>query len=329
MARPRVFISSTFYDLKQVRENIDTFINSLGYIPIRNEEGQIPYGNDDVLDQDCYDEVENCDIFVSIIGSRFGSESSYGRMSISQKELETAIYLNKQIYIFIDKNVQAEYETYKLNKNLKSMKWRHVDDRRIYEYLDELNELDINKPMFAFETSKDIITKLQEQWSGLFQKLLKTQEERIRFNVVEKLEDAAEMFHRIADYFVERDTNRDASLSQMLKTNHPAFVRLGEVINVSYKIVFLNVGQLNQYLSNIGFKLLPNSNDDQLDEYINWAAISLDQSERMFIRIAKKLFDSSWDLVYISNELWADHYIILNVEELQAAVSKDSEEMSY
>ena len=41
MARPRVFISSTFYDLKQIRADLDNFIRSLGYDVVRNEEGAI------------------------------------------------------------------------------------------------------------------------------------------------------------------------------------------------------------------------------------------------------------------------------------------------
>lgn len=31
MAKPRIFISSTFYDLKQVRSDLDNFITGLGY----------------------------------------------------------------------------------------------------------------------------------------------------------------------------------------------------------------------------------------------------------------------------------------------------------
>jgi hypothetical protein len=44
MAKPIVFISSTFYDLKHVRADLDLFLDQLGYEPIRNEEGDIPYG---------------------------------------------------------------------------------------------------------------------------------------------------------------------------------------------------------------------------------------------------------------------------------------------
>ncbi len=47
MAKPRVFISSTFYDLRQVRADIDTFIDQLGYESVRNEEGNIPYGKEE------------------------------------------------------------------------------------------------------------------------------------------------------------------------------------------------------------------------------------------------------------------------------------------
>lgn len=58
MAKPRVFISSTFYDLRQVRQDLDQFIMSLGYEPIRNEEGDIPYGKDAELEKYCYDEIK-------------------------------------------------------------------------------------------------------------------------------------------------------------------------------------------------------------------------------------------------------------------------------
>lgn len=73
MAKPRIFISSTFYDLKQIRVELDKFIDSLGYEPVRNEEGDIPYGKDEALQSYCYKEISNIDILISIIGSRYGS----------------------------------------------------------------------------------------------------------------------------------------------------------------------------------------------------------------------------------------------------------------
>ena len=59
MARPRIFISSTFYDLKQIRVELDKFIETLDYEPLRNEEGDIPYGKEDSLQAYCYKEIGN------------------------------------------------------------------------------------------------------------------------------------------------------------------------------------------------------------------------------------------------------------------------------
>lgn len=54
MAKPRVFISSTFYDLRLVRLELDKFLESIGYEPIRNEEGDIAYGSNESLQNYCY-----------------------------------------------------------------------------------------------------------------------------------------------------------------------------------------------------------------------------------------------------------------------------------
>ena len=37
MSAPKVFVSSTCYDLKQVRQDIESFILSYGYTPILSE----------------------------------------------------------------------------------------------------------------------------------------------------------------------------------------------------------------------------------------------------------------------------------------------------
>lgn len=43
MAIPKVFISSTYYDLKQERDNIARFIKDLGYEPIMHERAGVTY----------------------------------------------------------------------------------------------------------------------------------------------------------------------------------------------------------------------------------------------------------------------------------------------
>ena len=54
-ARPRIFISSTFYDLKQVRASLEVFVRELGYDPIVAD--NIAYLPDRALDESCYAET--------------------------------------------------------------------------------------------------------------------------------------------------------------------------------------------------------------------------------------------------------------------------------
>src|SRR5687767_14713621 len=98
MAKPRIFISSTFYDFRQVREDLERAIRELGYEPVRNETGRIPYSKEQRLEASAYREIELCDIIVSIVGGRFGTESlEEPGYSISQVELKRALEQGIQV----------------------------------------------------------------------------------------------------------------------------------------------------------------------------------------------------------------------------------------
>lgn len=148
MAKPRIFISSTFYDLKQIRVELDKFIESLGYEPVRNKEGDIPYGKDEALQAYCYKEISNIDILISIIGSRYGSsgisKEKEQEYSVSQLEVKTALKEDKQVFVFIDKNVFTEYETFILNKDNKDINYKYVDNVNIYKFIEEIKALPHN-----------------------------------------------------------------------------------------------------------------------------------------------------------------------------------------
>ena len=162
MAKPRVFVSSTYYDQRHVRADLEIFIKEMGYEPVLSESGHVPYGKEDKPEEYCYKEIGNVDILVAIVGGRYGSPSaSNPTHSISQIELKTAHELGKPIYIFIDRNVNNEYSTYLLNKDNSDVQYGSVDDLMVFKFMEEIKELPFNNPITSFETSADIIRYLR------------------------------------------------------------------------------------------------------------------------------------------------------------------------
>ena len=76
MAKPRVFVSSTYYDLKYVRERLERLISSYCFEPILFESDDVFFNPNIKLDASCYKEVENCHMMLLIVGGRYGSLAS-------------------------------------------------------------------------------------------------------------------------------------------------------------------------------------------------------------------------------------------------------------
>ena len=183
MAKPRVFVSSTYYDLKHIRSSLENFIDSLGFESILSEKGQIAYSPDIPLDESCYREVGNADIFIIIIGGRYGSEKSgseektekqfFDRYdSITKQEYKSAVDRDVPTYILIEKSVHSEYEIFLKNKKNESINYVHVDSVNIFHLIENILLQPKNNPVHQFDRYSDIEIWLKEQWAGLFRELL-------------------------------------------------------------------------------------------------------------------------------------------------------------
>src|SRR6185312_14581871 len=75
MPSPKVFVSSTCYDLGMAREQLRSFLVKLGYEPILSEYSDILYDPRTHTHTSCIKEVPNADMVVLLIGSRFGGKA--------------------------------------------------------------------------------------------------------------------------------------------------------------------------------------------------------------------------------------------------------------
>ncbi len=181
--KPIIFISSTFYDLKYIREDLKNFVRSYGYEPVLFEDGDIGYTPGKTLDSSCYDSMKNSDMVILIIGGEYGSAASGEKkddfkeyMSVTRNEFKTAIDSGIPVFAMIDKNVMAEYRMYEANYNLienEKMKLNFVSTKNInvLRFIKEVKGI-VTIPIQEFEKSADIKGFISKQWADMLKNYL-------------------------------------------------------------------------------------------------------------------------------------------------------------
>ncbi|MGQ7852768.1 DUF4062 domain-containing protein [Pedobacter sp. WC2501] len=304
---PRFFVSSTYYDLKHVRERIEKFIESYGFEPVLFESDKVTYQHGQAIDHSAYYEVGLCHIMLLIVGGRYGSPSTNGSIeqqrklyddefiSITRKEFDTAVLQNIPVLVFIDQNVYAEYQTYKENQEFfdktlkisdthietKQFKFAHVDHVNVFKFIDVVR----GKAIKTFEKVEEIESYIKAQLSGMFYLYLES---------LKKTSDDKKILDTISEL-----NNVTLRMNEMITS-------VGKEIFRDNKATYENVieSQLeimldffrDKFASNIDFiSVIP---DDELD------LINLDQvAELIYTKALKAELPKS-----TKNQKWSDWY---------------------
>lgn len=200
MAQPRVFISSTCYDLQEIRYQLRSFISDFGFEPVMSEFGDIFFDYQKHIQDSCKGEIEKCQLFVLIIGNSFGStyyrqkEGTKSPDSVTMQEFRRSIEVNTYKHIFINKFVEYDYKNFQkaLNKEISTYFEKNeveidkVDDtvltikkdftnqypfpqdsyKYIFNFLDIIYGLKANNAIIPYESFDDIKSSLRKQWAG-------------------------------------------------------------------------------------------------------------------------------------------------------------------
>lgn len=170
MNKLNIFVSSTCYDLSQIRTDLSEFISNQGHSPVLSEFDNFPVNPHRHTFDNCIEAVKNnADIFILVVGNRYGSITD-NQKSITNTEFLTAKAKNIPIFVFIDKKTLSTFYFWKENKNADFSKF--VDNTAIFEFIADIRE---NNRLwsFEFEKAQDIIHTLKYQFSYLFKESLK------------------------------------------------------------------------------------------------------------------------------------------------------------
>jgi hypothetical protein len=163
--KPSVFVSSTCYDLNQIRTDVKCHIELLGLDPVLSELSSFPVNPSQDTIRNCRDNVKNrADIFILIVGGRYGYQHKSGK-SVTNLEYIEAKNKGIPIYIFVSKEILHILPVWQKNKEGDFTSF--VDTPKLFEFVDSLRNTSENW-VFPFDNAQDINSTIKQQLPYLF-----------------------------------------------------------------------------------------------------------------------------------------------------------------
>jgi len=251
MSCPRIFVSSTYYDLKHVREIIRKFIEDLGYEPVLSEFSDIFYKPGDTVQNSCLREISSCDIFILIVGKRYGSYFPSDSLSITHREYIEAQNQSIPIYSFVDLDVLHDYEFHKKNTSSTNCSYRVVEDEDIYIFglIDDIQKASKDNSLIPFTSISDILQHLKKQWASLFKNFLQGQQLAIsdkkpKVEIRENFEEFKEKLKSVGiTKLTQENVNLADSIIELIKKLGGSIEDHGTDFKVSVSGNTINVGK--------------------------------------------------------------------------------------
>ena len=189
MAVPKVFVSSTCYDLQEERAQLERFISGYGFQPVLSEYSGVFYDPDEHTHDACVKEVNHCDLFVLIISGRFGGKLKDGKgESITQAEYNEARKLGIPVFAFVKADVLAAQFYYKENLRshdeafAKKINYpaieKQEDASSIFSFIQQVQRSQTNNAIEQYQSFTEIENHLKKQWAGMFFSFLQKRKEQ-------------------------------------------------------------------------------------------------------------------------------------------------------
>jgi hypothetical protein len=159
-------VSSTFYDLKQLRQNLHEFIeNALGWRALLSEHRSFPISPDADTIENCRRRVQqDADILILIVGARYGYVDSASQKSITNLEYLAARSKGIPVYAFVSKGIIPLIPIWEKNPSADFS--GSVDNPALFEFVRQVRS--VHKTWtHEFEYAEEIVSTLRHQFAYL------------------------------------------------------------------------------------------------------------------------------------------------------------------
>lgn len=174
MSKTRVFVSSTCFDLSQLREDIRNCIIQLGHEPLLSEYPSFPVSPDLGIVENCKKNVrENTDIFFLVVGGRRGSLDVDLGKSVTNIEYETAKEHAIDTFVFVSRPVLNLLPVWEKNPTADFAP--HVDYPEVFSFVKNVQA--DQKWIFPFEKASEITEIIKHQLSVFLKELISRKKE--------------------------------------------------------------------------------------------------------------------------------------------------------
>jgi hypothetical protein len=210
MAIPRVFVSSTCFDLSEVRDTLKHFIEGYGFEAVLSDHGDVFYHPDLHTQDSCLHEISNCQLFVLIIGGRFGGSYVVNpEKSITNAEYYAAKAEEIPIFSFIKRDVLESERIFRQKENIdKNIVFPTITPAErasnIFEFISDVKRAATNNGFFPFDKSHEIVELLRKQWAGMFFDLLKNRHIATELNAQSQVLISLQNMSRKLETLVEK-----------------------------------------------------------------------------------------------------------------------------
>ncbi len=115
-----------------------------------SDEGDVYYGVDTHTHDACLTEVATCQLFILIIGGRYGGKHKGSEASITNNEYREAIKHKIPVFALVEQAVHSDHLTYITNKKsnpkiFEQITYTSIDNTKIFGFIDEVRKHSSNQ----------------------------------------------------------------------------------------------------------------------------------------------------------------------------------------